>query len=371
MARLKIGVAGLRGIPHVMGGIEAHCEELYPRLSQLRGGDSFVVIARSPYVPAEPAPYRGIPIVPVFTIRNKYLETILNTILAVLTVRFRLRCGTVHLHGIGPALLSPLVRLLGLRLVVTHHGEDFNRAKWNRVAKLMLRFGEWCAIHFSHQLIVVSAALARDLQRRYPRQAARITPIPNGATLLPLMPPDAAEDILARLGVTSRGYVLAVGRLVPEKGFHDLIEAFLKADTDAKLVICGKADHVDGYAEALMARASDRVIFAGYQTHAALRTLYEHARLFVLPSYHEGLPIAALEAAGTACPTLLSDIAPNKEIGLAPACYFPVGNTDALAAKLSQDPAAFAVDGRAITARFDWDEVARATSQVYDRLAAA
>ena len=133
-ARLKIGVTGLRGIPHVMGGIETHCEELYPRLKLLRGSDSFYVIARSPYVPEHPAPYRGVPIIPIFTIRNKYFETIINTFLAVLYIRFRLRGQAVHIHGIGPAVMAPLVRLLGLKLIVTHHGEDFNRAKWNRLA---------------------------------------------------------------------------------------------------------------------------------------------------------------------------------------------------------------------------------------------
>ena len=365
-------MTGLRGIPQVMGGIESHCEELYPRLHALLPQDAFTIVARSPYVSPNPKPYRGTPIISVFAIRNKYFETILHTFLAVIVVRFRLRCDTIHIHGIGPALLSPLARLLGLKLIVTHHGEDFNRAKWNWLAKIALHAGEWCAVRAAHALIVVSDTLAQDLLRRHPKQAARIGYIPNGASRLPtpVDMPGGTDAVLASLGLERGGYVLAVGRLVPEKGFHDLVEAFGRSSATTRLVIAGSTDHEDSYARALLGEASDRVRFVGFQKHAVLRALYEGAALFVLPSYHEGLPIAALEAAAAGCPMLLSDIAPNREIGLTPHGYFPVGDVQALADKLNEAPTTFAVDSQAITDRFDWAKVAVSTAAVYRKVAA-
>jgi len=370
-APLAIGVTGLRGIPQVMGGIESHCGELYPRLARLRPADDFVVTARKPYMPGGAHDYQGLHIVPVFAVRNKYLEALVSTFVAVLVLRFRFRRDVVHIHGIGPALLAPLSRLLGMDTIVTHHGEDYNRAKWNAFARNILRLGEWLAVVSATQLIVVSRGVAENLQKRYPKHRARIHFIPNGVTILSRgsAAQAAAPEILADLGLTSGGYILAVGRLVPEKGFADLIAAFLASGSSRKLVIAGKADHEDDYARGLLAQASDRVIFAGFQTHDRLAGLYAHASLFVLPSYHEGLPIAALEAAGMGCNILLSDILPNVEIGLAETNYFPVGNVPALAAKLAADGTDYAIDSADILNRFDWDTVAAQTSALFARSA--
>jgi glycosyltransferase involved in cell wall biosynthesis len=87
--------------------------------------------------------------------------------------------------------------------------------------------------------------------------------------------------------------------------------------------------------------------------------------LFVLPSHHEGLPIAALEAAIIGVPLVLSDIAPNRDIGLPSACYFPVGDVAALRRKLSDDPRMFRPDRESIGRRFDWNVIAQATARSY------
>jgi glycosyltransferase involved in cell wall biosynthesis len=95
-----------------------------------------------------------------------------------------------------------------------------------------------------------------------------------------------------------------------------------------------------------------------------------HAALFVLPSTHEGLPIAALEAANLNVPMLLSDIRPNLDIDLAPVNYFQSGNSNALAAKLRQNYDSFRIDAGDIGRRFNWGAITAATQKVYAHLAA-
>jgi glycosyltransferase involved in cell wall biosynthesis len=370
--KTKICVVGLRGVPGVMGGIESHCEQIFPRLKRLHADYDITIIGRRPYVGGAAYEHEGIRVVPLPAARSKYLEAITNTALAVLYARFFEKAQLVHIHGIGPALLGPMVRLLGMKLVVTHHGQDFERAKWNSIAKAVLRLGEQCAVRAAHRVIVVSKSVTEELRRQNRRRDARIEYIPNGATELPADPlvGDGAAPLTA-LGLTPGGYILAVGRLVPEKAFHLLIDAFRVARPGLKLAIVGRADHDDAYSRELMTKAGDDVIFCGFQNHGTLRSLYRHAALFVLPSTHEGLPIAALEAAKLGVPMVLSDIQANLDIGLAGQNYFRSGNVQALAEKLGQDYRDFAVDAQEIGRRFDWGVITEATQKVYAQLAAA
>lgn len=355
-----------------MGGIETHCEQVFPRLKALAGQYDITVIGRKPYVTGGPYDYQGLRVVPLPAVRNKYLEAISNTALAVLYARFALRAEILHIHGIGPALLAPLGRLLGMRVVVTHHGRDFERQKWNALAKAVLRLGERCATAAADRIIVVSKSVTEELRRRYPRLGSRIDYIPNGATELPAGGASVDERaVLAQFGLEPQRYILGVGRLVPEKAFHHLIAAFERANPPCRLAIAGAADHEDDYSRSLLRHASDRIRFCGFQSQAVLRVLYRNAALFVLPSTHEGLPIAALEAANLGVPVLLSDIRPNLDIELGAANYFPVGDVEALKDRLLADYESFRVDRDAIARRFNWGRVSEATRRVYAALAEA
>lgn len=367
---MKILVTGLRGIPSIMGGIESHAEALYPRLKRLRPADRIVIFGRSPYLKARADEHQGVEVRSVFAVRNKYLETILHTLLSILVARARFGGDVFHIHGVGPGVLAPLARALGYKVVLTHHGADYERAKWNRFAKGVLRWGERTAILSARQVIVVSDSMTATLRARYPHAAERIHYIPNGATLPPPSMAASDDDLYARLGVRRGRYVLGVARLVPEKALHDLVAAFERLPpSDLKLLIAGGADHKDAYATGLLAKASDRVIFAGLQPRAAVEQLYRGAALFAMPSYHEGLPIAALEAAAAGTPMLLSDIQPNRDLGLPATNYFRVGDVGALAERLNADPAQFGYDRQSLLARFDWDDVAARTRRIYDMMA--
>jgi len=357
-----ICVTGLRGFPHVMGGIESHCEELLPRIKALWPDHRSVVLGRAPYLPEPEGEHRGVEIVGIPCPRSQHFEAVVSTFLSVLSARKR-GAGLIHIHAIGPGLLAPVARLLGLKVVVTHHGTDYHRAKWGLLARSALRAGEWLALNFADRVIAVSPSLAAQLRQSFPKRAETIAYIPNGTSELPGDADPAL--ILERLGLEDGNFLLAVARLVPEKGLHDLIDAYERSDCRAKLVIAGSADHESDYARELLARASDRVIFAGVQSRATLKCLYEHCALFVMPSYHEGLPIAALEAASCGARMLLSDIPANLDIGLDRANYFPVGDVEALTQRLNADCADFGIDHESVRARFSWDKAAEDTLGIY------
>ncbi len=261
--------------------------------------------------------------------------------------------------------------MLGLKVVVTHHGPDYDRQKWGRFAKWSLRMGELFGMRLSHQRIVISKVIQQLVKRGHAQDSVLI---PNGVTL-PTLPPQA--DHLAPFGLQPGRYVLLVSRLVPEKRHLDLIEAFRLANLDGwRLAIVGAADHPDAYTQSVvqMAMTVSGVVCTGLQTGEALRQLYGHAGLFVLPSSHEGLPIAMLEALSFGLPVVASDIPANLEVGLAPDCYFPLGDTGALARKLVDLAAAPLTtadrDQRRewVARRFNWQTIAAQTVAVYRKM---
>lgn len=358
-------VTGLRGFPDVMGGIESHCEELLPRIAALAPEQPIVVLGRAPYLRERRQTWRGVEIIGLRCPQSKHFETILSTFFAIFAAKRR-GAEVVHIHAIGPAILAPLARMLGLRVVVTHHGTDYDRAKWGRFAKAVLRLGEQAALGWADRIVAISPSLAEQLRLAFPHKASAIHYIPNGAP--ELFAGGDPNEILSGLGIGDAPFLLAVGRLVPEKGLHDLIAAHRASGTEYKLVIVGGADHDSPYARDLVAEAGPDVIFAGVQSRNVLATLYRRAAMFVMPSYHEGLPIAALEAASEGAAMVLSDIPANRDIGLPAANYFPVGNVDRLATMLAADPASLRADASAVRTRFSWDKAAVETLSLYRAL---
>ncbi|WP_218352163.1 glycosyltransferase family 4 protein [Alteromonas lipotrueiana] len=364
---MKLCAVGLRGIPDVMGGIESHCQQLYPRL--VKAGMDVTVICRSPYVDKTRQQFQGVQLRSVWTLKHKFFETFMHTFLAIFYARFVVKPDVLHIHGIGPALFTPLAKLLGMQVMVTHHGADYDRQKWNQFAKKILRFGESMAMKFADRAIVVGRTLTGRLKASNLKRANNISFVPNGA-LTGVDTSLSADKLPSELNLEPGNYILAVGRLVPEKGFHDLVEAFSKSDSNLKLVIVGSADHEDEYSQSLKNKASDTIIFAGRRSGDELNALYKFARVFCLPSYHEGLPIVALEAIAAGTDVLISDITPNTDIGLPQDCYFKVGDTDQLANKLTQVEAlALRVNKETFLNMFNWDSISVDTYHIANDLA--
>ena len=367
MARpIRIMMLGLRGFPGVQGGVETHAEHLCPLL--VEAGCDVTVLVRSPYQPAGIGPaWRGVKFVSLWAPKSKGMEAILHTLLGVLYAALK-RPDILHIQAIGPGIMTLLARFLGLRVVVTHHGPDYDRQKWGRFARIVLKLGERWGMRWSNGRIVISNVIA-DLVRR--KHAVGSVLIPNGV-VLPQLP--ETTTALEHFGLVCGRYVLLVSRLVEEKRHLDLIEAFSKAGLPGwKLVLVGGSDHPDAYMQRVIdaSQAHENVVMTGFQKGLALQELYVHAGMFVLPSSHEGLPIAMLEALSFGLPVVASDIPANLEVGLPPHHYFPLGDIQALAERLIEVSTQPADESQRqarrawVSEKYDWRQIASKTFQVY------
>lgn len=330
---MKIIVLGTRGIPDIPGGVETHCEELYPRMVK-DGLNEIIVVCRSCYVKnKELKQYKNVSLKVIYAPRNRYLESIVHTFISILYTATK-RPDVVHIHAVGPNILTPLARLLGLKVVMTHHGPDYKRLKWNRFAKKFLKVGEWAGVRFANKVIVISDEIKNQISEKYNRKDSVL--IPNGVPKPPTIISDT--DYLSNLGLAKKQYIFTLGRFVPEKGFHYLINAFKKSSISKnhKLVIAGDADHEDPYSAELKVQAKDNdVMLTGFIKGSKLEELFANAGLFVLPSFYEGLPISLLEAMSYGLPILASDIPANTQVHLPQSSYFEVGNEDELVNKFN------------------------------------
>ncbi|AOY01897.1 glycosyltransferase family 4 protein [Jeongeupia sp. USM3] len=363
--RIKVAIVGLRGFPDVQGGVERHVESLAPLL--VSQGADVTVYVRAPYMRhVKGDHWQGVRFCRIWSPVGKSTETLAHTLLAVLAAAWQ-RNRVIHFHAIGPSFFVPLARLLGMKVVMTHHGQDYQRQKWGRGARLFLRTAERFGVLGAHRVIVISQQLRRWVQTGFGKDA---TLIPNGVTAFPEGSGDAG--LLPAMGLEAGRYILHVGRFVPEKRHHDLIDAFLRRPPPGwKLAFAGAADHADAYSASVLERAGDDIVFLGRKTATELASLYAHCGVFVLPSSHEGLPIALLEALGLGAPAIVSDIEPHLEMQLPAESYFPLGDTDALAERLG----CFATGGPRWTAwaervrrDYDWHAVTRRIHDVYRAL---
>lgn len=366
---IDVMMIGLRSVGGGQGGVERHAASLAVEYEQL--GLRTCVVVRTPYVRNDPTKLgENTWTKAIWSPQNAVLEAPLHSLFATVYAAFR-RPRILHIHAVGPSIVAPLARLFGLRVVCTHHGEDYAREKWGKMAKAVLLMGEQFQARFAHGRICVSRSLSERLGKHY---GVAFDYIPNAVSPMQAVAPYPA---LTQFGLEPGRYIVNVGRLVPEKRQVDLIAAFARLNRSGyKLALVGAADHESEYSAEVkrLAAVTPGVVMTGFQQGAALGQLIGAAAVFALPSSHEGMPIAALEAMGLGRPVVISDIAANLDLALPGECYHAVGSVESLTDRLRQilDRNAGQTpphqDWSDSLAAFTWPTVARQTVAVYDRV---
>ena len=264
-----------------------------------------------------------------------------------------------------------LPRLFGKKIVVTVHGLDHMRQKWGRFASAYIMQGEKSAVRHAHRIIVLSKGVQDYFMERYHRETVLI---PNG---IDPAEPRPAEEIARQFNLKRREYILFLGRLVPEKGIHYLIEAYKSLKTDKKLVIVGGTSDTDDYVRQLyqMADNDPSIIFTGFQQGRPAEELYSNAYLYVLPSDLEGMPLTLLEAMNYGCCCVTSDIGECVDVMGDSGFSFPKGNVQALRETLQDlcdhPEKVDAHRGKAkavVSAKYTWRDISAQTNELYRTL---
>lgn len=372
---MKIAMFGHKRIPSREGGVEIVVEELAKREAAL-GNDVIVYNRKGHHVSGSKfdinnnsSNLKNVKIKTVFTFQNGKLNAIVYSLLAAIRVSFS-RCDVVHIHAEGPASMSFLPKLFGKRVVVTIHGLDWQRAKWGGFATRFLKYGERNAAKYADEIIVLSKNVQNYFKETYDRDTVFI---PNGVER-PVIKID--NEINEKYGLKKNGYILFLGRIVPEKRVKLLIEAYKNLETDKKLVIAGGASHTSDYFNEVKecANGRDDIIFTDFVQGQMLEELYSNAYIYVLPSDLEGMPLSLLEAMSYSNCCLTSDIAECTEVCEENAVYFKKGDKEDLENKLR-----FLLENENIVKeykekaqdyickKYNWDDITEKTLSLYKK----
>ncbi len=305
---LNIAILGTRGIPASYSGFETAVEQISSRLTAR--GHRVTVYCRPHVVDRRLEKWKGAELAHLPTIRNKYLDTFVHTLLASLHAAFRLKPDVALFFIAGNSPLCLITKARGIPTLINVDGLDSNRGKWNRLAKGYLRIAERLAPRMATRAMTDSNAVAHIYQQRFGRS---IGVVPYGAEA----PPETGTQTLERLGLEPRRYVLFVGRLEPENNPHLLVEAWARIDSKVtngmKLAIIGGAPYASEYISVVRRAADPRVIFPGYVFGRGYWELQRNAYLFCAPTEVGGTHPVILEALVAGNCVLVNDYEPNAE----------------------------------------------------------
>ena len=329
---MKVAMIGHKDFPSRSGGVEVMVGGLAASL--VRRGYEVTVYNRGLQKGHNVYTTEGVQARRIFTFQKASLNAMVYSFLATFDALTR-DYDVIHYHAIGPSVPLVIAKLFGKHTVCTVHGLNWKVDKWGGFASAYLKLGERVAAKYADDLVVLSESEWNYFQEKYDRTAILI---PNAV----------------------------------QKGPLDLVEGYLKAHTDKKLVLAGPFAETE-YCTTVQEKiaGNPNIITTGYVVGDALLELYSNCALFVLPSHTEGLSLSLLEALSLGAKCLVSDIPENTTVTADYGTAFRTEDTDSLARALERDTAQPLTPEQSkaqldyVRANFDYDIMLDRYEEVY------
>jgi glycosyltransferase involved in cell wall biosynthesis len=259
----RIALLGSRGIPAKYGGFETFAERVAPALAA-EGREVWVSCEGT--ARPRPAEYKGVKLFyfPLKPFRRVFYETIYDI---YSLVRASMTCDCVIMLGYGAGFFFFIPKLFRKKIAVNEDGREWTREKYNSLEKTALHVNELFALRYVDAAIADARAILAYLEASRARGA---TFIPYGVDMSASVQwdPSRLRELPGDLDHLEIGeYFLIVARLERDNNISTMIEGFLAARTDKKLVIVGdfSDSSYEGGIHALIVehRGQDRVTFSG------------------------------------------------------------------------------------------------------------
>ena len=364
MKEKKLRIAafgGFRGIPPKAGaaGSDKFAVELYPRI--VNRECNLLAYARiyPNDIPSElNREYEGVKIKYFKTVEKAGFDSLVHSCKATFDIIINNTADVVHIHSGANAIWALILRLFGKKVYITQFAMDWKRDKWAWYGKLFYLFSNYLTAYCPNAVVFDNIFTKDFFEKKFKRKYLFI---PYGSEV---SEPPSDCNVLERLGLVSHEYFLFVGRFIPDKGIHLLIEAFQKLNTNKKLVLVGGSPNPSEYEFQILKNKSEQIIFPGYVYGEDTNFLMKHAYTYVQPSLIEGLSPVILTIMGLGTPLICSDIVENTYITQNNALLFSSGDVTSLHEKLEyslQHPDDILQQAKAgkinVSSRFNWEKI--------------
>jgi glycosyltransferase involved in cell wall biosynthesis len=372
---LKLAILGTRGVPARYGGFETMAAELSARLAR-RGHDVTVYCRPMDGVAGaeeleRDGSWNGVERVVLPALGHKYLETVSHTFLSALHAAKR-GYDAVLLCNAANAFVIPILRAARIPVAINVDGIERRRRKWNALGRAVYASGEAFSVSFADAVIADAEVIAAYYRENY--SIAPMT-IPYGSEF----PEEPDSDVLARLGLRPRNYILYVSRFEPENNPLEVIQAYEAARAAADLpplVMVGKGLYAKELVAELEEHRSSHVLLPGALYGNDYRTLQRHSLVYVQATEVGGTHPALIEAMASGGAVLAHGTPENREVGGDAVGYFDLRPLETLSVRLREwvmDAAlreSFRERGRRrAAAHYGWEQVTDAYESLFRRLA--
>lgn len=359
MEKLRIAAFGFRSIPPSAGaaGADKFAIELFPRLVK-RGHSVVAYNRRYPNDEVKADEYEGVKIKTFKTVKKKGFDTLLHSFKCTFDIIVNNTGNIVHIQNGGNSIWALPLRLFGKKVFISQDGIDWKRDKWPWYGKIYLKLSSYITAYFPNEIIFDNIFARQLFEKKFNKQFEYI---PFGSEVKPVTADDA---VLKKFNLTKDGFYLFVGRFIPDKGLHYLIPAFMKSQTNKKLVLVGGSPNPSEYEQNLHTMANENVIFAGFLYGDDVTRLMSNCYCYIQPSDVEGLSPVILSVMGLGVPLIVSDIEENEYAVQDTALKFKQGNIDSLTEQINfaeqnhphMKNLSLKAKQRALT-EFNWDKV--------------
>jgi glycosyltransferase involved in cell wall biosynthesis len=323
--KLRIAAFGFRSIPLREGcaGADKFAMELFPRLVKL--GHQVIGYNRL-YPGQEPLTneYDGVQIKNFRTLKYKGFDTLYHSCKCTFDIIFKNTGEIVHIQNGGNSIWALFLRLVGKKVYLSQDGIDWNRKKWPWYGKLFLKFSAFLTAYLPNQVIFDNIFAREFFEKRFNKKFCFI---PFGSDVPNFIEKD---EIFDKLGIVKKEYFLFIGRFIPDKGLHYLIQAFEKLETTKKLVLVGGSPNPSNYERKLLSTKDSRILSVGYIYGEDSLRLMKHAYCYIQPSEVEGLSPVILNVMSIGTPIICSNIKENIYAVSDTAILFEKGNVNSL-----------------------------------------